>query len=145
MQGHLMGSVNAVAAHPTKLIFGTGGSDCSLQIWDAETRMLLAMGFAENEIKCLDWAPNAQANQPVAAGLVGGNIAVFQYTVGRHSLVVNNVKIEDEDRRDGFETAHYSCLKYSPDGMYIAAGSSCDLKSGRCGPVDTITQSQDTK
>ena len=125
MQGHLMGSVNAVAAHPTQLIFGTGGSDCSLQIWDAETRMLLAMGFAENEIKSLDWAPNAQANQPVAAGLVGGNIAVFQYTVGRHSLVVNNVKIEDEDRRDGFETAHYSCLKYSPDGMYIAAGSSC--------------------
>lgn len=120
MQGHLGGTVTAVAAHPSKLLFASGGSDKSLKIWDAENKMMIAMGFAEAEIMCTAWALKASASHHIATGLVGGGIAVFQYTVGRHQLTTSAIKIENHHRREGF-----ACIKYSPDSMQIALGSVC--------------------
>jgi WD40 repeat protein len=101
-------------------IITAGGSDCSLQIWDAENRILLGMGFAENDINCVDWSPRTDIMQQVAAGLHEGSIAIFQYTSGKFQLNVNSLKIENDCRRDAI-----ACIKYAPDGIHLAAGSSC--------------------
>ena len=61
-----------------------------------------------------------QHNQHLAAGLVEGRIAVFQYTAGKHQLASSPVKIEEHYKRQD-----YVCIKFSPDSMHLALGSSC--------------------
>jgi WD40 repeat protein len=120
MQGHLGGCVTSVAAHPSKLIFATAGKDKSMKIWDAEKRVMLAMGFAEAEVSCIDWAPKAGTSHHLAAALEGGDVTVFQYTQGRPALMANPVTIKDVHRRKG-----PVCIKYSPDSMLLVVGSVC--------------------
>jgi len=123
MQGHLGGSVKGVAAHPNSLIFATVGTDKSCKVWDAENRMLLAAGFAEDEINCVEWAPKAQVtSHHLAAGLVGAKLAVFQYSMGtgKGQMVSSSIKIENQYQREDFV-----CMKFSPDSLQLAIGSSC--------------------
>jgi microtubule-associated protein-like 1/2 len=69
-QGHIE-ELWALASHPLKNVFVTGGNDNTIRLWNLTTRQLLRLLSVEDKVKCLAYSPDGST---IAAGLENGMV-----------------------------------------------------------------------
>lgn len=60
MSSHNQGSINAVAVHPIKSVFVTGGGDRTVRMWDVIEKKMAVKKYFKREVTALDWSSDGQ-------------------------------------------------------------------------------------
>jgi WD40 repeat protein len=89
VQGHFTPHTEHLAIHPTKSLFVTAASDCSVRVWSAEQRCVVALSVLAEAATCVTWAPREHLDHHIAVGLQSGAIAVLVFRVNRTDMHVN--------------------------------------------------------
>jgi WD40 repeat protein len=93
LQGHFTPQKQYMAAHPTKPLFATTGSDRSVRVWTADQRCVLSVGVLTEAATCIAWAPREQLDHHITVGLPSGGIAVLVFRVSRADLHINTFPV----------------------------------------------------
>jgi WD40 repeat protein len=108
LSGHVMPSVNAVIAHPTRSIVATGGDDSTVRMWDYQQHLLLKTHHVPHPAICIHFDPSGKL---AAVGMKDGHWGVWVAETWEEV-------IQSRDRKRDI-----TCIKFAPNGRYVAAGS----------------------
>ncbi|EKX32589.1 hypothetical protein GUITHDRAFT_82168, partial [Guillardia theta CCMP2712] len=108
IEGHMGGAVEAVACHPTKPLYASGGADRYLRFWNLVDKVLWKKKMLDHPIKSLCFSPDGKV---IAAGHALGSWSV-------HRVDSLDEVITSKDRKKSI-----FCVKFAPSGRYLAVGS----------------------
>jgi echinoderm microtubule-associated protein-like 6 len=110
VSGHYMetAQVTALASHPTKPYFITGGDDLTVRLWNSKTRKQQAIALVKNKCRSCVYAPDGFQ---VALGLIDGK------------LVVLTDDLEVELMEATICKDSLKAMAYSPNGLLLAIGA----------------------
>eukprot|EP01013_Petalomonas_cantuscygni_P023165 TRINITY_DN44547_c0_g1_i1.p1 TRINITY_DN44547_c0_g1~~TRINITY_DN44547_c0_g1_i1.p1 ORF type:complete len:774 (+),score=199.39 TRINITY_DN44547_c0_g1_i1:122-2443(+) len=118
------GELWGLALHPTQSLAASAGEDSTLRVWDLTRRTQVAEVVLGVPALSCDWAPNGQW---IVVGCRDGRVAVVDAT---HGTKVAEVAVA-KDR--------VPCIRYSPCGQYVAAGTGSRDRSVLIFSVDRNT------
>ena len=72
-QGHAA-ELWALATHPSQRIFVTGADDCTVRLWDMDTRRMVGVCFAGSPCRTVTFSPDGEI---IGVGLRSGDIALL--------------------------------------------------------------------
>ena len=98
-----------LCVHPSKPLFVTCGYDKMLYLWNSEDNSLVWVKQLEDELQSVGFHPN-------------GNILAVA-TKNNKLLVLDADSGEAEFFKCEIGSEQHDCIKYSPDGSYLALGS----------------------
>ena len=98
-----------LCVHPSKPVFVTCGYDKMLYLWNSEDKSLVWVKQLEDELQAVGFHPN-------------GNILAVA-TRNNKFLVLDADSGEAEFFNCEIGSEQHDCIKYSPDGSYLALGS----------------------
>jgi WD40 repeat protein len=133
VQGHFTPHTEYLAMHPTKSLFATAGADCSVRVWSAEQRCLLALSLLTEGVTCITWAPREQLDHHIAVGLQSGGIAVLVFRVNRTDMHVNTFPATAAPKET---PPAITALAYSPSNR---CSYSYMIYHACCGPMQALT------
>jgi WD40 repeat protein len=122
-EGHSMGRLTAIAAHPVNKDFiVTAGADCLLKIWSVHSRRVIAVEQLHHEASAL--AFKRDGSQLIVATTGGddggGSLLVLNFnSAGQSEHYVNIV-----DKVHNVGVARINSLRFSPDEKVLAVCSS---------------------
>ena len=109
MDGHFgQGELWGLDTHPFKSIFVTCSDDATVRSFDADEHKQISAARLSHQGRCAAYAPDGEH---IAIGLKSGGIEVWDDEL-EHRIKMWQHSLEE-----------ISCIRYSPDGLLLAAGS----------------------
>lgn len=119
--GHFQGELWGLAAHPSSNRIATAGDDKILRIWDAKGRTQHAQYTLPAVSRTLAWSSDGRF---LAVGLAENKVMLFDADSLKHIQTAVKGKKKKSAQTNKSRPPYISCLEFSPNGKYLAAGSS---------------------
>ncbi|KAF0683188.1 Aste57867_24752 [Aphanomyces stellatus] len=118
LESHSEFGLFGLATHPTQpFVVATGGEDCTLRVWNAQTHELVGKVIMDTPIKCVSYSVDGKL---LAVGL-GSASQTTQLKDGAFCILdATTMEIVHEGRDSKQSLAD---IKFSPDGTLLAIGS----------------------